>query len=125
MRGVTVEDDFDRGRRGVGSIQHIEEFDEFATAMAVLVEGVHLASQQVDAGHQGDRSVALVLVIAADRRMGAGHWAKVGSDGADRLDAGFLVIGENRNRGLPRGATRAARRIGFTSCAARILHTVP
>ena len=63
MRGVIVEDDLDRGHRGVGSIQHIEEFDEFATAMAVLNEGVHLAGQQVDAGHQGDRSMASVLVI--------------------------------------------------------------
>jgi len=47
MRGVIVEDDLDRGHRGVGSIQHIEEFDEFAAAMAVLNEGVHLACQQV------------------------------------------------------------------------------
>jgi hypothetical protein len=40
--------------------------------------------------------MALVLVIAADCRMGAGHRAKVGSSGADRLDAGFLVIGDDR-----------------------------
>jgi hypothetical protein len=92
VRGVIVEDDLGRGRGGVGGLQHSEEFDEFATAVAVLDEGVHLAGQQVDAGHQGDRSMALVLVIAADRWMGAGLWAKVGSDGADRLDAGFLII---------------------------------
>jgi hypothetical protein len=53
---------------------------EFTTAMAVLDEGVHLAGQQVDAGHQGDRPMALVLVIATYRRMGAGHRATVGSD---------------------------------------------
>src|SRR5215471_19453355 len=34
VRRVIVEDDFDRSHRGVGGIQHIEEFDEFATAMA-------------------------------------------------------------------------------------------
>ena len=50
VRGVIIEDHLDRGHRGVGGIQHIEEFDEFATAMAVLDEGVHLAAQQVDAG---------------------------------------------------------------------------
>jgi hypothetical protein len=61
---------------------------------------VHLAGQQVDAGHQRDRSMALVLVIATDRRMGARHRAKVGSGGADRLDAGFLVIGDHRDGGL-------------------------
>jgi hypothetical protein len=58
VRGVIVEDDLDPGHRGVGSIQHTEEFDEFATAMAVLDEGVHLSSQQVDAGYQGDRSLS-------------------------------------------------------------------
>ena len=49
---------------------------------------------------------ALVLVIATDRRMGSGRRVKVGSDGADRLDAGFLVIGDHRDRGL---LSRAAR----------------
>ncbi len=44
--------------------------------------------------------MALVLVIATDRRMGARHRAKVGSGGADRLDAGFLVIGDHRDGGL-------------------------
>src|SRR5690242_12983025 len=38
--------------------------------------------------------------------MGAGHWAKVGSDGADSLDAGFLVIGDDRDRRLLRGSIR-------------------
>ena len=50
--------------------------------------------------------MALILVIAADRRMGAGHRAKVGSDGADRLDAGFLVTGDDRDRRLLRGSIR-------------------
>src|SRR5689334_21646123 len=162
MRGVIVEDDLDRGHCGVGGIEHIEKFDEFATAMAVLDEGVHLAGQQVDAGHQSDRSMALVLVIATDRWMGAGHWAKVGSDGADSLDAGFLVIADDRDRRLLRGSIRdrpahlnltidakhfghfwfelgitplqvithprlreGRLLCGLTSCAARILHTVP
>ena len=107
---MIVEDDLDRGRGGVGGIEHIEEFDEFATAVAILDQGVHLAGQQVDAGHQRDRSVALVLVIAADRRMGAGHRAQVGSGGADRLDAGFLVIRDDGDRAL-RAAPPAARRI--------------
>ena len=53
VRGVIIEDDLDRGHRGVGGIEHIEEFDEFATAMAVLDKGVHLAGRQVDAGPSG------------------------------------------------------------------------
>src|SRR5205807_5756549 len=98
--------------------------------------------------------MALVLVIATDRRMGARPQAKVGSGGADRLDAGFLVIRDDRDRRLPCGSTRGrsphldltidAKHLGhfrfelgiaplqvithpggLTSCAARILHTVP
>ena len=45
-RGVIVEDDLDRGRGGVGGLQHSKEFDELATAVAVLDEGVHLAGQR-------------------------------------------------------------------------------
>ena len=71
---------------------------EFTTAMAVLDEGVHLAGQQVDAGHQGDRPMALVLVIATYRRMGAGHRAKVGSEGADRDAPPHFAAREPRRR---------------------------
>src|SRR5207237_4185786 len=81
VHGVIVENDLDRGRGGVGGLQHREEFDEFATAVAVLDQRVHLAGQQVDAGHQRQRSLALVLVIATDRRMGGRHRAKGGSGG--------------------------------------------
>jgi len=49
VRGMVVEDDLDRGRGWVGGFQHIEEFDEFTTAIAVLDERVHLAGEQVDA----------------------------------------------------------------------------
>jgi hypothetical protein len=89
---VIVEDDFDHRRCGVGDVEQTEEFDKFATAVAILDQGVHLAGQEVDAGHQGDRSVPLVLVIAADRRMGGWHRAQVGGGRADRLDAGFLIV---------------------------------
>src|SRR5215831_15772122 len=83
------------------------QFDEFATAMAVLDQRVHLAVRQVDAGHQGDRPMP--LVIATDRRMDTGHWATVGSDGTDCLDAGFLVIRDDRDRGLLRAAASRPR----------------
>ena len=86
------------GRRRVGGVEQTEEFDKFATAVAILDQGVHFTGQQVDAGHQGDRSMALVLVIAADRRVDAGNRAKIRSGRPDRLDAGFLVVGDHRKR---------------------------
>jgi hypothetical protein len=45
---VIVENDLDRGRRRVGGVEPAEEFDEFAAAMAILHQGVHLARQQID-----------------------------------------------------------------------------
>jgi len=56
----------------IGGIDELEEFDEFAAAVAVLDEGVNLPGEQIDAGQQTDRAVALVLVIARDGRMPAG-----------------------------------------------------
>ena len=41
VRGVIVEDDLDRGRGGVGGLQHSEEFDKFA--------GIDLLTGQVHA----------------------------------------------------------------------------
>ena len=86
---VIVENDLDRGRRRVGGVEPAEEFDEFAAAMAIPHQGVHLARQQIDARHQAHCSMPLVLVIAADRRMAAGHRQPVGRRGSDRLDGGF------------------------------------
>ena len=56
---MIVDDDLDRGCRGVSHVEETEEFDEFATAMAILDQGMHLPGQQVDARHQGDCSVRL------------------------------------------------------------------
>ena len=49
----------------IGGVEKLEEFDEFAAAVAVLDEGVDLAGEQIDAGQQADRAMALVLVIRA------------------------------------------------------------
>ena len=46
-----VENDLDRGRRRVGGVEPAEEFDEFAAAMAILRQGVHVARPQIDARH--------------------------------------------------------------------------
>ena len=59
MRGMIVEDQVDRRVGWVGRIEEFEELDELAVAVAILDQGVNLAGQQVDAGQQGDRAVAL------------------------------------------------------------------
>src|SRR5208282_4475073 len=50
-------------------VEELEKFDEFAAAVAVLDEGVNPAGEQVDAGQQTDRAVALILVIAREGRV--------------------------------------------------------
>src|SRR6516164_688963 len=82
----------------IGSIDELEEFDEFATAMAVLDQGVNLAGEQIDTGQQTDRAIALVLMIAREGRMFAGLRRQVRGGRSERLNARLLVIGDDRHR---------------------------
>ena len=52
VRRMIVEDQLDRGVGRIGGIDKLEEFDEFATAMAVPDQSVNLAADKVDAGQQ-------------------------------------------------------------------------
>src|SRR5271165_5125268 len=72
VRRMIVEDQLDRRVGRIGGVEELEEFNEFAAAVAVLDEGVDLAGEQIDAGEQADRAVALVLVVARQGRMSAG-----------------------------------------------------
>ena len=45
VRGMIVEDQLDRRMGRIGSVEKLEEFDEFAAAVAVLDEGVDLAGE--------------------------------------------------------------------------------
>ena len=65
--------------------------------MTVLDQGVNLACEKVDAGQQADRAVALVFELAGKAWAPAGLGRQVGSRGRDRLNAGFLVIGQDRH----------------------------
>ena len=66
--------------------------------MAVLDQGVDLAGDEIDAGEQADRAVALVFVIAGEARVRAGLGRQVRGRRRDRLDAGLLVVGDHRHR---------------------------
>src|SRR5437762_3876925 len=92
MGGMVVEDHLDGGVGGVGGVEELEKLDEFATAVAFLDEGMDVTSEQIDPGHQGQRAVALVLVIAHHGRAGAGQWRAIRRGRSKRLDAGFLVV---------------------------------
>ena len=98
MRGMIVEDQLDRGVGRIGRVEELEELDELAAAVAILDQGVNLAGQQVDAGQQADRAVALVFMIARERRMHAGLRRQIRCRRCNRLDARLLVIGDDRHR---------------------------
>src|SRR5271166_5394368 len=72
VRRMIVEDQLDRCVGRIRGIEELEELNEFAAAVAVLDEGVDLAGEQIDAGQQADRSVALVLGVAREGRLSAG-----------------------------------------------------
>jgi len=69
----------------------LRKLDEFAAAVAFLDEGMDVTGEQIDPGHQGQRAVALVLVIAHHGRAGAGQWRAIRRGRTDCLDAGLLV----------------------------------
>jgi hypothetical protein len=62
--GMIVEDQLDRGVGRISGVDKLEEFDEFAAAVAIPDEGMNLTGQQIDAGQQTDGAVALVFMIA-------------------------------------------------------------
>ena len=100
--GMVVEDDLDRGVGRIGGVEELEKLDEFPAAMALSDQGVDLTGQQIDAGHQGQRAVALVFVIAHHSWAAAGQWRQIrrprpapGQACADRLDARLLVTGDD------------------------------
>ncbi len=53
---VIVEDHLDRRAGRIGGVEQLEEFDEFAAAMAVLDQGMDRAGDEIDAGQQADRA---------------------------------------------------------------------
>jgi len=66
--GVIVKDDLDRGRGGVGGVESVEKLDEFAIAMTIPDQRVHLTREQV----ASETSQALASgVIAASRPVRA------------------------------------------------------
>jgi hypothetical protein len=64
MGRMIVENQSDRRMGRIGSVDKHEEFDEFAAAVAIPDEGVNLTGEQINAGQQTDRTVALVFVVA-------------------------------------------------------------
>ena len=69
---MIVEDQLDRRLGRIGGVEKLEELDEFAAAMAILGQRMDLASDEVDAGQQADRAVALIFMLPWEGRVDAG-----------------------------------------------------
>ncbi len=95
---MIVEDQLDCRVGWIGGVEKLEEFDEFAAAVTVLNERVDLAGDEIDAGQQAHRAMALVLVIARQGRMSAGCGRQVRGGRGDCLNAGLLVVGDDCHR---------------------------
>ena len=75
---MIVEDKLDRSVRRIRSIKSLEKADEFARAMTILDTGMYFAGQQIDAGEQAQRAVALIFVVAREARVTPRLRRKVG-----------------------------------------------
>jgi hypothetical protein len=95
---VVVQDQLNRRTGRVSGIKKLEEFDKLAATMAVFDQGVDLAGEQIDPGQQAERTMALVLMIARECRVGARHRRQIRRCGGDRLDPRLLVVRDNRYR---------------------------
>ena len=98
VRGMIVEDQLDRCVGRIGGVEKLEEFDEFAAAMAILDQRMDLAGDEVDAGQQADRAVTFIFMLTCEGRMHAGLGRQVGGGRCDGLYAGLLVVGNDRHR---------------------------
>src|SRR6478752_407088 len=116
MRRVIVENDLDRRVGRVGCIKLLEKADEFARTVAVFDAGVNLSGEQVDPREQAQCPKALVFMVACNARMLARYQRQVRGGVGDCLDAGLLIIRDERDPrfGLvrrPRSRLGAGRRI--------------
>jgi hypothetical protein len=89
---MIVEDRLDRCMGRIGDIEKLEEFDEFAAAMAILDQGMDLVGDEVDAGQQADRAVALVFMLTCERCVHAWHGRQVRGGRGDGLYPRLLVV---------------------------------
>src|SRR5271168_5435249 len=64
--GMIVEDQADGRVSWIGGIDQLEKVDELAASVAVHDQGVYLAGEEIDAGQQADRAVALVFELTRD-----------------------------------------------------------
>src|SRR5437588_4911555 len=125
VRGMIIEDQLNRRMARIGRVEKLEEFDKFAAAVAVLDKGVNLAGQQIDASQQTDGAVTLVFIIARKGRMHVGLWRQVWGGSCNRLEAGLLVIGNDRHciaRLLLRGCCPFLDQLHLTIDAQNLRH---
>src|SRR5438309_5810162 len=58
---------------------------------------MHVAGEQINAGQQTQRAMALVLMIASEGRVRPWLWRQVGGGAADCLDVRLLIMRNDRD----------------------------
>ena len=98
---MIVEDQLDRGVGRIGGIEKLEEFDEFAAAVAILDQGMNLAGDEIDPSQQTDRAVALIFMLACKGRMHARLGWQVRGRRGNGLYSRLLVVRDDRDGVAP------------------------
>ena len=76
---MIVEDQLDRRASWIGGVEQLEKFDEFAAAMPILDQRMDFAADEIDAGQQADRAMALVFMLPCEGGMDARLGGKSGA----------------------------------------------
>ena len=92
MRRMIVEDQLDRRLGRIGGVETLGEFDEFAAAMAVLDQRMDFATDEIDAGQQADRAMALVFMFPCEGGVDARFGRQIRGGRRNRLDTRLLVV---------------------------------
>ena len=103
-----LEDPLDRCVGRIGCVEKLEEFDEFAAAMAILDQRMYLAGDEIDAGQQADRAMTLIFMLTCEGRMDARFGRQIRGCGGDSLYTRLLVVGDDRHGSLSRFFFEAA-----------------
>jgi hypothetical protein len=79
MRGMIVEDQLDRRPGRIGVVEKLEEFDEFAAAMAILDQRMDLPGDEVDARQQGYGAMAFIFMLTGEVACTPGSGGRSGA----------------------------------------------
>ena len=93
-------DHFRRRQQGQSDTAHRSDSGLVPVPASLCVCLAPCLGEEIDARQQADSALALVLVVARRGRMSAWGGRQIRGRRGDRLNAGLLIVGDDRHRYL-------------------------